>query len=254
MVQTSTVVALHYDGIRFGCAYFAGDECFILAKNGPRINPDILAKLSHESTNCKVLTSSKSKISLLKTMLWDNPDIELVPAAEFTLFTLPELEEKFQVSIVADEAMCRTSLQALHALLNYMTGIESLRIPKCIQTVELDSDALIISKESLEALQIFHVQSHPNMHIPSGQKEGLSIFKLFQQCHSEEGRRKLRHWFSHPISNMTVLNERLDVVQAVMEPSFQPVVKRILKNLKRIQNTKVKQQRLRSMLIVLENY
>ncbi len=233
------LLSIHYDGRRFGCAYFMNSECRVLGKDSSRVNMDLISKLSHESDQCSVLTSSQSKITALKTALWANPEIELFPASEFAVITLPDLEAKFDISIVIDRVDCQASLQALHALLNYLSRSDLYTFPSRVEAIELDSNRVVISKDCLEALQIFNVQSHPNMHIPTGQKEGLSIYKLFQNCVSEEGRRKLRSWFSNPICGLDILNKRIKVVETVHKPCFQVILKGLTKNLKRIQNVKV---------------
>jgi DNA mismatch repair ATPase MutS len=234
------LVSIHFDGKKFGCAYFMNGECKVLAKDESRINMDLISKLSHESDHCKVLTSSQSKITAVKASLWANPDIELITASEFAPITITDLESKFDISIVIGYVDCKASLQALHALLNYLSRSDLTVCPERVDSIETDSKNVIISKECLEALQIFNVQTHPNMHIPAGQKEGLSIYKLFQNCVSEEGRRKLRTWFANPICDFQILNRRMDVVEAIGSASLQTITKDITRNLKRTQNIKVK--------------
>ena len=238
-LQNRVLASIHYDGRRFGCAYFKDGECRVLSKDESKISADLISKLSHEAARCKVLTSSQSKIAGLKAALWNDADIELIPASEFASITLSDLESKFDISVVTDGVDCLASLQALHALLNYLSRSDLSAFPERVESIEIDSKKVIISKECLEALQIFNVQAHPNMHIPSGQKEGLSVYRLFQNCVSEEGRRKLRSWFANPICDIDALNNRMNVIEAINSTAFQTILKNISKNLKRIQNTKV---------------
>lgn len=43
-------------------------------------------------------------------------------------------------------------------------------------------------------------------------KEGFSVFGALNTCVSPGGRRLLRLWFTRPIVNLAVLNDRLDSV------------------------------------------
>ncbi|KAL4443274.1 hypothetical protein ABPG75_011011 [Micractinium tetrahymenae] len=82
-----------------------------------------------------------------------------------------------------------------------------------IQEVSLDG-YLLVDPASQAALQIFSPDAHPAaaMGIGGQPKEGFSVFGALNTCVSPGGRRLLRLWFSRPIVNLGVLNDRLDGV------------------------------------------
>jgi DNA mismatch repair ATPase MutS len=105
------------------------------------------------------------------------------------------------------------SRQALGALLLYMQ-----------ETVfRLDNGKVIVSsvknfqqntymridKVSLDALQIFCEEVHPNVMKGKGRsKEGFSIFNLFDRTHSLAGRARLKEWMSRPFSDVVKIRYR----------------------------------------------
>lgn len=73
--------------------------------------------------------------------------------------------------------------------------------------------------------------------MPSGSKEGLSIYGLFQHlARSPQGKYRLRQIFLRPTLNMKLLNERLDTIAVLLRPDNQGILEDINKCLKQIKN------------------
>lgn len=226
------LVALHLDGRQFGCAEWIDGECKVLAADERTINRSLISKWSHQ--NVKVITSSKSKITSIKCAFWNDVEIELAPAADFSINDGEQIMSNFNVVIELSDGDNGSSMRALNALLTRLQDAD--RLPGTISLLEVDAHRVVVSRQTLDALQIFNAQSHPNMHINAGQKEGLSIYNLFQNCISDEGRRKLRDWFHHPINDLTELQNRQQVIESLLSSEIQAHSKQLNRFLKKIVN------------------
>ncbi|XP_068086167.1 mutS protein homolog 5-like [Anabrus simplex] len=100
-------------------------------------------------------------------------------------------------------------------------------------------DMVMIDTETYEALQVFNQQSHPSNFkrgVPGSNKEGLSLFGLFNRCKTTVGCKYMRVILYHPTRDIAVLNSRLDVVQFCYNPKNDDVVKSLTDSLKSIKN------------------
>lgn len=227
------LVAIHFDGKQFGCAEWIDGQCKVLAADERTINRNLVSKWSHQGI--RVITSSKSKITNIKSAFWNDVQIELAPAIDFSNSSSEQVMDQFNVVIELSDGDNTCSVRALNALL--MRLQDSSMLPGTISLLQADAHRVVISWETLDALQIFNAQTHPNMHITAGQKEGLSIYQLFQNCVSDEGRRKLRHWFQHPINDLSELQNRQQVIETLLSAELQAHSKHIHRSLKKIINT-----------------
>ncbi|XP_046389067.1 mutS protein homolog 5-like isoform X2 [Ischnura elegans] len=138
-----------------------------------------------------------------------------------------------------------TMVQALGALLIYLdrTWAEvnlqvGVRTPPVLDLtlITLD-DIVIIDSASYEALQIFSQRSHPSNFkkwAPGSNKEGLSVFGIFNRCKSQQGCLRMREMFLHPSRKVETLNERLDVIDFCFKGRNSDTVKNFLDCLKNI--------------------
>ena len=100
-----------------------------------------------------------------------------------------------------------------------------------------------VNSETYSSLQIIQSESHPASHnqgpttSPSGSKEGLSVYGLFQPfAHSPQGKYKLRQYFLRPSLEKKLINERLDTVSIFLRPENQTVLDGVMKRLKSVKN------------------
>ena len=107
-------------------------------------------------------------------------------------------------------------------------------MPQEVSILQIDSTNVVISKSCLQALQIFDYEPHPNMHAAhQGFKEGCSIYSLFNQTVSEEGRSKLKKWFYNPTNNIQVLKSRQDSIEVLLRSEMASFAKSVTKSLKK---------------------
>ncbi|XP_063241372.1 mutS protein homolog 5-like [Bacillus rossius redtenbacheri] len=111
--------------------------------------------------------------------------------------------------------------------------------PVLLLTNMLLSDIVTMDAETYEALQVFSHKMHPScfkMWSPSSDKEGLSVYGLFNRCRSRVGSNFMKVMFLHPTRDVGVLNGRLDVVQFCMQPRSDEVVKNMTQCLKHVRS------------------
>lgn len=245
---TQNILAVNFENGKFGASIFIGHELKILPEDEDGINRDLLNLLSIQEVPLKVISSSRSNIGALKQCLPSdsNINIQLLPAIDFSLFTTDELQDEFSLTINHECFPSNEScFKSLHALLSYLTRtLPETDIPRQVTFLQLESTTVVISKSCLQALQIFDYEPHPNMHATNqGFKEGCSIFSLFNQTVSEEGRVKLKKWFHTPTNNMQILKSRQDSVDALIQSEMNSFVKSTVKSLKKCIRISVKSKR-----------
>lgn len=98
----------------------------------------------------------------------------------------------------------------------------------------------------MSSLQIIHSETHPHSHnqgptkASSGAKEGLSVYGLFHhQARTPQGKQLLRQYFLRPITDITVINERLNTVAIFLRPDNSGPIGNITKGLGQIKNMRV---------------
>lgn len=96
---------------------------------------------------------------------------------------------------------------------------------------------MFINTDTIRALQIIEVESHPNSQNQgprsSGAKEGLSVYGLFYHlARTPQGRQRLRQWFMRPTMDMNVLQQRQRSIHVFVRPDNATQVTDLSKNLK----------------------
>ena len=94
---------------------------------------------------------------------------------------------------------------------------------------------LFINKDSMDALQIFHTEKHPNMH-NSSLKEGLSLFKLLNHTCTPLGLKLLRNWFLFPSLNLELICSRQDTIAYLVSVEQSSLCDELVHSLKNIKN------------------
>lgn len=237
------IVSANFENGKFGASIFIAQELKMLPEDEEGINRDLLNWISLQDGPLKIISSSRSNIGALKQCLPSNSKIQLLPSTDFSLFTADELQDEFGLTINHEYFPSNEScFKSLHALLSYLLKtLPETEMPRQVSFLQLESTTVIISKSCLQALQIFDYEPHPNMHAThQGFKEGCSIFSLFNQTVSDEGRAKLKKWFHNPTNNTQILKSRQDSIEALLQTEMDTFVKSVTKSLKKCIRISVK--------------
>jgi DNA mismatch repair protein MSH5 len=105
--------------------------------------------------------------------------------------------------------------------------------------------------DTIQSLQVFESESHPNFHNqgPSktrGTKEGFSIYGLFHKfARTPQGKDLLRRRFLRPSKDLCQIQESLDTVSAFLLPDNSENLDVVVKHLTHIKNIRPLLQKLR---------
>ncbi|XP_056636028.1 mutS protein homolog 5-like [Diorhabda sublineata] len=99
-------------------------------------------------------------------------------------------------------------------------------------------DRVLIDNSTFKALQIFSKRGHEagfKRGLNSSDREGLSVFKLFSlNCKSKIGLMTLKNILLNPINNIDILNQRLDFIYFVLQPSNREFIESLREHLQGI--------------------
>ena len=230
-------ISLHYENKKFGASIYENNEFKMLKEDGEGINRDFMDMISLKESSLKFISSTRSNIAAIKQCLHNNSTIQLVPAADYSLCTANSIQDSFGImtphECVPDNEACFRSLKALIIHVSKILPQNVLE-GTAVNFFQIDSFNVVISKNCLQALKIFDFEPHPNMHAAQrGSKEGYSIFSLFNQVFSDEGRAKLKNWFHHPTNNIQILKDRHDSIEVLIQKEMSTFVKSVSKSLKK---------------------
>lgn len=241
--SSESVVSILFERGVFGAALYHDNQIQIINGDNEKINRDLFDMLSLQEGSIKVISSTRTNLVALRQCLTQDMLLQLVPSIDFSVCTADELQDEFCVKISQECTLENEScFKSLRALLNYLSRtLTRDRMPKQVTILEIESSNVSISKNCLQALQIFDFEPHPNMHASNqGLKEGCSIYSLFNQTVSEEGRSKLKNWFQHPTNNTQLLKTRQDNIEALIQSEMSPFRKSVSKSLKKCIRVSVK--------------
>ena len=114
------------------------------------------------------------------------------------------------------------------------------------------SDHMLVSSETMLALQIVQSELHPNCQTwgsdlgYSSSKESLSVYGLFHTlaC-TTQGRNMLRQMFLRPTLNMSIITERQWSISSLLRPENAELVKQAVSTLRKVKNVRVAVAQLR---------
>jgi DNA mismatch repair protein MSH5 len=108
----------------------------------------------------------------------------------------------------------------------------------CVRAYSLNN-IMKINSDTLFSLQIFEGKSHPNMHLTTSGKDGLSLWGLFStETVTPLGKILMRKWFLRPILELQELKARHDAVEKLLQVSNGGTVDQLKKSLRSIKNIK----------------
>ncbi|KAF6252313.1 muts domain V-domain-containing protein [Scenedesmus sp. NREL 46B-D3] len=108
-------------------------------------------------------------------------------------------------------------------------GGEGLLLVDKLTEMKLEGH-LLIDGPSLSALDVFKEEEHPSAMGIGSSKEGASVYGLLQRCVTGMGKRLLRQWFLRPVVQPSVLADRHDTIQLLVEaPSTNDALRAAMK-------------------------
>ncbi|CAI6250959.1 unnamed protein product [Periconia digitata] len=126
-------------------------------------------------------------------------------------------------------------------------GIDTQHVFR-VSTVEMFSlkETMFVNSDTLHCLRILENESHPNSHnqgpgkIPSGSKEGLSVYGLFHHlARTPQGKHRLRQIFLRPSVNLDVIEDRLEIIRTFIRPENSEAMNTLSESLKAVGNMHV---------------
>lgn len=234
--NTTIYISIHFENGKFGASIYENKELKMLKKDNEIIDHDLMDMISLKDSKLKYISSTLSNIKAIKQCLSNNSTLQLVPATDFSFCNASSLQESFGImtphECASDNEACFRSLKAL--LIHLSKILPDTKLVGTVSFLQIDSSNVAINKICMQALQIFDHEPHPNMHAAqSGFKEGCSIFSLFNQVLSEEGRSKLKNWFQNPTNNIKILKNRHDSIAVLLKTELTAFIKSVSKSLKK---------------------
>lgn len=100
----------------------------------------------------------------------------------------------------------------------------------------LDTGKLLrMDSTTISALQIFQDDYHPNIFKgPGKNKEGFSLFMLFDRTFSVSGRQRLREWMKSPFGDIKQIISRQNGIELVVRPSNSDFIAETSKLLRKV--------------------
>jgi hypothetical protein len=156
---------------------------------------------------------------------------------------IPEIEHtnldtyrKLEIAVEIEQPRLR---QSLGALICYLQGgifnldqgkvtIAAIRQIRFTSFMKLDDN-------TLKALSIFSEEDHPNLISESGKdKEGFSLYGLFDRTRSILGRKKLRDWMRKPMCDLANIQERQKSIGVILLETNRDLISQISKILRHV--------------------
>ncbi|MCX8012394.1 MAG: DNA mismatch repair protein MutS, partial [Desulfobacterota bacterium] len=160
-------------------------EC-ILPENLGKIFPELFSFLKKDS---------KLTLNQYETWVFEFEYASRIIKEQFKLASLEGLGlDKYCVGISAAGAIIYFLKDNLH------TSLQHLKRPRCYSF----SEFMLLDSKTQKNLEILEPIS--------GDKSGVTLFKILNKTVTSLGSRLLRHWISKPLINSSQINERLDSV------------------------------------------
>eukprot|EP01027_Heterolobosea_sp_BB2_P019259 GEZU01027050.1.p1 GENE.GEZU01027050.1~~GEZU01027050.1.p1 ORF type:complete len:355 (-),score=48.98 GEZU01027050.1:39-1103(-) len=118
--------------------------------------------------------------------------------------------------------------------------IDEQNVLKIIVTVKgIAFDGLMyVDMNTLQSLQVFKVSKQPRKATkPGALKEGLSLYSvLADKIRSRNGKYLLKEWLLKPVTDLAVINSRLDAVESLMEIGNSDILRAVRGNIGSVKN------------------
>ncbi|CAG9313704.1 unnamed protein product [Blepharisma stoltei] len=133
---------------------------------------------------------------------------------------------------------CNAMISSIGALISYLTNSSNFSSFSIQKVYQIKISGLHCDFQTLKALQIIQEDSHPSKINNAGRsKEGLSIFGLFDNTCTTQGRKKLRQWLLRPLGEISEINARLEAIEFFMKNPG--ILQEILHELKNVSDLEI---------------
>jgi len=162
-------------------------------------------------------TTESERLHALNTVISISSECQIIAAG--ALLSILDSEHLLPPPFTLDNGLTSTCLIPL----------------KSLKEVAIDG-FLLIDPTSMEALQIFSEEHHASAMGIGSAKEGYSVFSLLNRCVSTAGKKLLRLWFSRPIIDLNMIEDRYDSIQFFMDRDAERGVGRLRRVLRRVKD------------------
>jgi DNA mismatch repair protein MSH5 len=176
---------------------------------------------SHHANNNNIInnppTTESERLHALNTVISISSECQIIAAG--ALLSILDSECLLPPPFILDNDLTNTCLIPLKSLKE--VAIEGF---------------LLVDPTSMEALQIFSEEHHASAMGIGSAKEGYSVFSLLNRCVSPAGKKLLRLWFSRPIIDLNMIEDRYDSIQFFMYRDAERGVGRLRRVLRRVKD------------------
>ncbi|KAG9293455.1 hypothetical protein G9A89_009179 [Geosiphon pyriformis] len=266
------VMAVSYRHRKLGCAYYnVTNSTLYLMEDAYEAPPyDILHLLRFQIMPSAILTSSRADEEFIQALkVADEPGtvetmVEIRPSAEFVWGSAKTklLSIKCAQAYENSPSQIEATRKEMYLKLSSIVDMESVETVGCagslitylskarttgdlpegqgleVLSVEQFSvkSFLHVNADALCSLQIFEDETHPNMHMRSRAKEGLSVFGILDNTRTTFGKILYKQWFLRPTLDLETLNERYLTIECLIQPENLQVSDQLAACLKHLKN------------------
>ncbi|CAH1762843.1 6722_t:CDS:10 [Entrophospora sp. SA101] len=234
------MMAISYRYHKLGCAYYndAASKLYLME--------DMDESPPYDLVNLSIIVSSRADevlVDLLKSKddsIPIEPIVEIRPSSEFIyssartkLYNSCLNTKTFENNIYGESYKHETYLK-LSSIID-MESVESVCCAGALITYISKSKITDVATTNI-SIKIFEDEAHPNMHMRSHTKEGLSLFGIMNCTRTTLGKRLLKQWFLRPTLDISIIHERQHTIECFIKPDNLKASSLLTKCLKHIKN------------------
>ncbi|CAJ0825896.1 5141_t:CDS:10 [Entrophospora sp. SA101] len=239
-VDENIMMAISYRYHKLGCAYYndAASKLYLME--------DMDESPPYDLVNLSIIVSSRADevlVDLLKSKddsIPIEPIVEIRPSSEFIyssartkLYNSCLNTKTFENNIYGESYKHETYLK-LSSIID-MESVESVCCAGALITYISKSKITDVATTNI-SIKIFEDEAHPNMHMRSHTKEGLSLFGIMNCTRTTLGKRLLKQWFLRPTLDISIIHERQHTIECFIKPDNLKASSLLTKCLKHIKN------------------
>ncbi|GES81967.1 MutS family protein MSH5 [Rhizophagus clarus] len=265
------IMAVNHRNRKLGCAYYnlETSKLYLMEDIDETFPYDLLNLLRFQILPTVIIANSNADddfIEILKTQddsISVEPELIIRPSTEFlytsaktkllsvhfgeynhvtSKFESSKRETYLQLSCIVNMESVETICCA-GALISYISRAkitEGMPEDQPIEISQIEQFSLKrflhINADALCSLQIFEDESHPNMHMQSRSKEGLSLFGILNNTRTLSGKQLLKQWFLRPTLDLSIIDERHRTIECFLQTDNLEYSGQLVSYLKNIKN------------------
>nr|CAG8531242.1 9277_t:CDS:10 [Entrophospora candida] len=242
------MMAISYRYHKLGCAYYndAASKLYLMEDMDESPPYDLVNLLRYQILPSAIIVSSRADevlVDLLKSKddsIPIEPIVEIRPSSEFIyssartkLYNSCLNTKTFENNIYGESYKHETYLK-LSSIID-MESVESVCCAGALITYISKSKITDVATTNI-SIKIFEDEAHPNMHMRSHTKEGLSLFGIMNCTRTTLGKRLLKQWFLRPTLDISIIHERQHTIECFIKPDNLKASSLLTKCLKHIKN------------------